>query len=57
MKSYCLRNIPETMWLEARYICIEHGISFRELIFRALKDFCQRHLEGDHHDHKDSRQQ
>ncbi len=53
MKNYCLRGIPCGLWLRARHLCIEHGISFRELILRALRDYCQRHIGGDHNGYQD----
>ena len=39
MKSYLINGIPEGLFRSAKIRAAELGITFRELIFRALKAF------------------
>jgi hypothetical protein len=39
MKAYLLNNIPEGLFRSAKIKAAELGITFRELILRAIKNF------------------
>ena len=39
MKAYLLNNIPESLFRSAKIKAAELGITFRELILRAIKNF------------------
>ena len=43
MRTYNLRNMPDDLWKTAQYVRADLGISFRELMLRAIKDFCVQH--------------
>ena len=37
--NYILRDIPEDLWIRAKHLAIDNGISFRELILSSLNTF------------------
>ncbi len=40
--SYVLREIPAELWALAKHRAIDERTSLREIIFRALKKYCEK---------------
>lgn len=38
--NYLLRDIPPSLWRRAKHVGVEEDITLRELLLRALEDYC-----------------
>lgn len=44
--NYLLRDIPPSLWRRAKHVGVEEGITLRELLLKALEDYCNCGREG-----------
>lgn len=40
--NYLIRNIPEELWREAKHAAVDRGLSLRDLILTALREYLKK---------------
>lgn len=38
--NYLLRDIPPSLWRRAKHVTIEEDITLRQMLLKALEDYC-----------------
>ncbi|MDD5353047.1 MAG: hypothetical protein PHS93_07810 [Candidatus Omnitrophica bacterium] len=44
--NYALRDVPEALWIRAKHVAIDEGITFRQLILNAIEKYVEQKKKG-----------